>query len=132
MCIRDRLSYPTMELPIQLALTYPERFDCGLNQLDFTKALTLEFLPLNRKDYPLYDLALSCGEAGGILPTVLNAASEVAVGAFLRGGLRFTDIFAVADKVVQASGNAAVCTYAQLAEADARARAQAAELINEV
>ena len=120
-----QLSYPTMELPIQLALTYPERLDCGLNQLDFTKALSLEFLPLERKDYPLYSLALDCGEEGGILPTALNAASEVAVNAFLKGALRFTDIYTVADKVVSETVNEKVQSYRQLALADGNARRSA-------
>lgn len=125
-------SYPTMELPIQLALTYPERLDCDLMQLDFSKALSLEFQPLVRKDYPLYDLALSCGEAGGVLPTALNAASEVAVNAFLNGRLRFTDIYTVADKVVQATENLRVESYPQLKQADARAREGALKIIKEV
>ncbi|MCM1438594.1 MAG: 1-deoxy-D-xylulose-5-phosphate reductoisomerase [Roseburia sp.] len=124
-----QLSYPTMELPIQLALTYPERLDCGLKQLDFSKPLSLDFLPLERGDYPVYSLALTCGEEGGILPAALNAASEVAVNAFLRGGLRFTDIFTVADKVVSGTVNERVVSYAQLAEADMRARAAANKLI---
>lgn len=126
-----QLSYPTMELPIQLALTYPERLDCGLNQLDFTKALSLEFLPLERKDYPLYSLALDCGEEGGILPTALNAASEVAVNAFLKGALRFTDIFTVADKVVSETVNEKVQSYRQLALADGNARRSAEKIIKE-
>ncbi|MDE6790592.1 MAG: 1-deoxy-D-xylulose-5-phosphate reductoisomerase, partial [Clostridia bacterium] len=125
-------SYPTMELPIQLALTYPERLDCGLEQLDFSKALTLDFQPLVRKDYPLFDLALSCGEAGGILPTALNAASEIAVNAFLQGKLRFTDIYTVADKVVQSTVNMRVESYPQLKQADARAREGALKIIEEV
>lgn len=125
-------SYPTMELPIQLALTYPERLDCGLAQLDFSDSFSLDFRPLNRGDYPLYDLALSCGEAGGILPTALNAASEVAVEAFLRGNLRFTDIFTVADKVVQATEKMRVESYPQLKDADGRARKRARKIIEEV
>ena len=124
-----QLSYPTMELPIQLALTYPERLDCGLKQLDFSSAFSLDFLPLDRKDYPLFGLALDCGRAGGILPTVLNAASEVAVGAFLRGGLPFTDIFTVTDRVVSATANERVQSYEQLAEVDRRVREEAAGII---
>ena len=124
-----QLSYPTMELPIQLALTYPERYDCALPQLDFAKALTLEFLPLERADYPLYALALDCGKAGGILPTALNAASEVAVGAFLKGALSFTDIYTVADKVVSKTANERVQSYEQLALADREARRLADKII---
>ncbi len=127
-----QLSYPTMELPIQLALTYPERLDCGLRQLDFSKAFSLEFLPLERGDYPMYSLALDCGKEGGVLPTALNAASEVAVNAFLKGALGFTDIFTVADRVVSRTQNCKAESYAQLCEVDRRARTEAERIINEV
>jgi len=117
-----QLSYPTMELPIQLALTYPERFDCALPQLDFSKAFGLEFQPLVRKDYPMYDIALKCGEEGGVLPTALNAASEVAVRAFLRGQIKYTDIYAVAENVVAATKNERACSLEQLTAVDGAAR----------
>ena len=124
-----QMSYPTMELPIQLALTYPERLDCVLKQLDFTQTLSLNFEPLMRKDYPLYDLAVGCGVAGGTLPTALNAASEVAVNAFLNGGIKFTDIYTVARGVVESTRRERAESYVQLAEADGRARAEAAKII---
>lgn len=127
-----QLSYPTMELPIRLALTYPERVAGGLRQLDFTQSLSLGFLPLVRKDYPLYDLALICGEEGGVLPTALNAASEVAAGAFLGGRIKFTDIYAVADKVVSATENCGAESFGLLAETDARSRRLAEEIIKGV
>ena len=123
--ILAQLSNPTMELPIQLALTYPQRLDCGLKKLDWGKAFSLEFIPLERKKYPMYDLALSCGRAGGILPAVLNAASEVAVGAFLVGRIGYCDIWQVSDAVVQGVSNCPAQSYEQLAEADRSARAAA-------
>ena len=123
--ILAQLSNPTMELPIQLALTYPQRLDCGLKKLDWGRAFSLEFIPLERKKYPMYDLALSCGQAGGILPAVLNAASEVAVGAFLVGRIGYCDIWRVSDAVVQGVSNCPAQSYEQLAEADRSARAAA-------
>ncbi|MGN0806986.1 MAG: 1-deoxy-D-xylulose-5-phosphate reductoisomerase [Candidatus Coproplasma sp.] len=126
-----QLSYPTMEVPIRLALTYPERMEGRLSSLDFTKALTLEFEPLKRKDYPLYDLALCCAEKGGILPTALNAASEMAVGAFLRGQIKFTDIYTIADKVVQATEFEKVESFEQLAYVDKASRERTIRLIEE-
>lgn len=124
-----QLSYPTMEVPIQLALTYPERIDCGLKQLDFGKITALEFLPLERGAYPMFNLALCCGRAGGVLPTALNAASEVAVGAFLQGRLRYTDIFTVADSVVGRTANDRVTSYGQLSEVDKKSRVMAEEVV---
>jgi 1-deoxy-D-xylulose-5-phosphate reductoisomerase len=125
--ILAQMSNPTMELPIQLALTYPERFECNLTPMDFTKAFSIEFMPLVRDNYPLYDLALTCGESGGVLPTALNAASEVAVYAFLNGQIAFTDIYKVAQDVVLATPYEAVKSFEQLKEVDrvCRLRAEA-------
>ncbi|MGN0805462.1 MAG: 1-deoxy-D-xylulose-5-phosphate reductoisomerase [Candidatus Coproplasma sp.] len=127
-----QLSYPTMEVPIRLALTYPHRLKGRLDSLDFTKALTLEFLPLIRSEYPLYDLALGCGERGGVLPTALNAASEEAVGAFLKGRIGFTDIYTVTDKVVQATEFSKVESFEQLCQTDKISRERATKLIKGV
>lgn len=123
------LSYPDMKLPISLALSYPERVECGLAEMDFTKAFSLEFLPLIRKDYPLYDLALSCGEEGGVLPTVLNAAAEEATHAFLQRKIRFTDIYSVAAGAVEETKNKRAESYPDIKETDICARARATELI---
>ena len=117
-----QLSEPTMELPIQLALTYPERYDCALRPLDWSMAFSLEFLPLVRKNYPLYDLALTCGEAGGVLPAALNAASEEAVHAFLNKQITFCDIFRVVDTVVGRTANERATSFEQLAGVDAACR----------
>lgn len=128
--ILAQLSNPTMELPIQLALTYPDRMDCALKPVDWTQALTLNFLPLERKKYPMYDLALSCGEAGGILPTVLNAAGEAAVDAFLKGAISFCDIWRVCREVTEQTKNAAAESFEQLASADTAARTAARTIIS--
>ncbi len=124
-----QLSYPTMELPIQLALTYPKRIQTEIPALDFDKLKELTFEPLERKSYPLYDLALTCGEEGGILPTALNAASEVAVNAFLKEELAFTDIYSVAAAVVDGTKNCKVESLRQLCAEDIKARMRANELL---
>lgn len=128
--IMAQLSNPTMELPIQLALTYPERCDCALKPVDWSQTLTIEFLPLVRSKYPMYDLALRCGEAGGILPTALNAAGEEAVGAFLDKKIGFCDIWRVTDSVVEATPNCSARSYEQLAEVDSTARIAAQKYIS--
>ncbi len=124
-------SYPSMELPIQLALTYPERLDSGLARLDFSKALSLEFFPLEKGAYPLYDFALECGREGGVLPTALNAASEVAVGAFLRGEIGFTRIYDVVRYAAEGIENSKAESFEQLSEVDGRGRARALKYIKE-
>ncbi len=120
--IMAQLSNPTMELPIQLALTYPERLECNVQPMDFSKALSLHFEPLVRENYPCYDLALTCGERGGIAPTVLNAAAEIAVGAFLSGQIAFTDIYTAALETLAKIPQARVYSYEQLEQVDGAAR----------
>lgn len=127
--ILAQMSYPTMELPIQLALTYPERLPTTLAPVDFTKPFSIDFEPLERKKFPLFDLALWCGEEGGTLPCVLNGADEVAVAAFLEGKIRFTDIFAVVDKVVSATQKTAAKCFGDLEEADKKARSDAEKAV---
>lgn len=124
-----QLSYPTMELPIQIALTYPKRLQTEIPALDFDTLSKLTFEPLERQKYPMYDLALTCGEEGGILPTALNAASEVAVNAFLNGGIKFTDIYGVAAAVVDGTKNCNVESLRQLCAEDIKARMRANDLI---
>lgn len=124
-----QMGVPSMELPITLALTYPERIKGATATLDFTKALSLEFLPLERKNYPLYDLALSCGEAGGTLPCALNGADEVAVHAFLNKKISFTRIYEVVNEVVSATVREEIKSFEQLAEVDYKSRIRAEEII---
>lgn len=130
--ILAQLSYPTMEVPIQLALSYPERLNYAVEPMDFTKRFSLDFKPLVRENYPCFDLALKCGEAGGTAPCVLNAADEVAVGAFLEGRIAFTDIFRVVDGVLQASARENVSDFGQLKEVDLKSRVLARELIEKI
>lgn len=127
--ILAQMSYPTMELPIQIALTYPERYSCELAPMDFTKAFFLGFEPLDRKNYPLFDLALRCGEEGGTLPCALNAADEVAVNAFLNKKLTYTGIFAVVEGVISATVREKSESFGQLVEVDKKARELANKII---
>ena len=127
--ILAQMGAPSMELPITLALTYPERIKGSTTPLDFTKAFNLEFLPLVRKNYPLYDLALSCGEAGGTLPCALNGADEVAVHAFLNKKIPFTRIYSVVSEVISATVRQDLQSYEQLTHVDRTARQKAEEII---
>lgn len=130
--ILAQLSYPTMELPIQIALTYPQRYSCGVSPMDFAKAFSLGFEPIARKDYPLFDLALRCGEEGGTLPCAMNAADEVAVNAFLNKNLTYTDIFMVVDGVISSTPCEKVTSFEQLSEVDRLARKAAQKIINKL
>ncbi len=127
--ILAQLSYPTMELPIQLALTYPERFDCGLKPLDFETLGAIRFLPLQRERFSCYDLALKSLEMGDNYSCALNGAGEIAVGAFLNGKIPFVGIAEIIEKVLEKTERMKPNSYATLLETDKRARAQALELI---
>ena len=128
--ILAQLSYPTMELPIQLALTYPERFDCGLKPLDFETLGAIRFLPLERKRFSCYDLALKSLEMGDNYSCALNGAGEIAVGAFLKGKIPFLGIADIIEKVLEKTERMQPDSYAILLETDKRARAQALEMID--
>jgi len=129
-CVMAQMSYPTMELPIQLALTYPERLDCGLKPLDFASLGQIRFLPLNRADFPCYDLALTALERGDNYPCALNGAGEVAVGAFLKGRIGFTKIQEAIAYALDRTERAKIVDYKTAKDTDERARALAFEWIN--
>lgn len=129
--ILAQMSYPTMELPIQMALTYPERYACE-QPMDFTKPFSLGFEPLPRKNFPMFDLALKCGEAGGTLPCALNAADEVAVHAFLDKILTYTDIFTVCEGVIASTRREEAESFEQLERTDKLARARAQDIISKI
>lgn len=127
--ILAQMSYPTMELPIQLALTYPDRLECGVKPLDFEKLGAIRFLPLKREDFPCYDLALSALERGDNYPCALNGAGEIAVRAFLDGKIKFLQIADAIAWAVERTDRAKTESYEILKETDGRARALAREYI---
>ena len=124
-----QMSYPSMELPIQLALTYPDRLDCALRPLDFEQLGALHFKPLNRKDFPCYDLALKSLELGDNYPCAMNGAGEVAVHAFLRGEIPFLAIAETMEYALQKTERMAADSLAALVETDKAARAYAKNYI---
>lgn len=127
-----QLSYPSMELPIQLALTYPERLACGLSPMDFEKLANIRFLPLERKRFPCYDLALTSAELGDNYPCAMNGAGEVAVRAFLQEKISFVQIAKVMEWVLSKTQRIEPDSYAALLETDGRARSLAEEYIAKI
>ena len=127
--ILAQMSYPTMELPIQLALTYPDRIDCDLKPLDFETLGSIRFLPLRRQDFPCYDLALSSIEKGDNYPCALNGGGEVAVRAFLDGALPFVKIADAIAYSLEQTERMKADSYEVLKETDGRARAYANDFI---
>jgi 1-deoxy-D-xylulose-5-phosphate reductoisomerase len=91
--VKAQLSIPDMRLPIQYALTYPERwFNSNLRRLDLTEITQLTFKPIKLAAFPCLELALEAGNKGDTYPAVLCAADEVAVDLFLNNFIKFTSI----------------------------------------
>ncbi len=90
--VMAQLSHPDMRLPIQHALSYPQRLPTYWGGLDFAKAPVLEFSAPDTENFPCLALARQAAETGGTAPTVLCAADEVAVELFLHGKIGFLDI----------------------------------------
>ncbi len=129
--IKAQISYPDMRLPIQYALTYPERMNVGgLQSFDPFITSTLTFQKPEAERYPCLELAYSALQGGGILPTVLNASGEIAVEAFLRGRIGFTDIARVVEKSLEMTNNEPLQNISEIYEADAEARANALFIID--
>jgi 1-deoxy-D-xylulose-5-phosphate reductoisomerase len=124
------LGYPDMRVPISFALTYPDRTETPIPGLDLASGLKLEFERPDLENFPLLQLARSAGETGGTAPCVFNAANEVAVSAFLDGGLSFLGIAeVVADALAEADVSPAR-DLEELVAADAEARRHAAQAIH--
>ncbi len=96
-----QLSPTDMKVPIQYALTYPEREDSPLTSLDLSEIKSLEFFKPDVDKFPLLKLARLALDEGGSFPVVLNAANEVAVAAFLQKGIRFPEIAEIVSEAVE-------------------------------
>ncbi len=90
--VMAQLSYPDMRLPIQYALTYPERWANQLKPLNFAELSSLTFQKPDEESFPCFRLAREAGLAGGTMPAVLSGANEALVGAFLAGRIRLGQI----------------------------------------
>ncbi len=97
-----QMSYPTMELPIQLALFDGERFSSTVKSLDFTAIKSLTFDKIDNQKFPCFDLVVSAGKKGGLYPTIANGANEVAVKAFLEDKINFTGIYSLIEDALNA------------------------------
>jgi 1-deoxy-D-xylulose-5-phosphate reductoisomerase len=124
-----QLGAPDMRTPIAQALAWPERFASGVQSLDLLAIGHLGFEPPDHVRFPSLSLARASARAGGTAPTVLNAANEVAVQAFLDRRLNFVGISTVIDKVLQRLNASPVTALGDVLEADAAARRLAVTMI---
>ncbi len=120
-----QLGNPDMRTPIAHALAWPRRMASGVGSLDLCQVGRLDFEAPDLVRFPCLRLAFEALRAGGTSSTVLNAANEVAVAAFLAQDIRFTDIPRVIEQTLQAMPREEVESIEQLLDCDARARHQA-------
>ena len=125
-----QLAQPDMRLPIQLALSWPDRLPTGIASVPLVDR-TLTFEPIDREAFPAVDLAYRVGGLGLTFPAVMNAANEVAVMAFLEGKIPLTRIIETVQSVVDEHEPPTVVSVVNLERADGWARRRAAELIEE-
>ncbi|HEX4730768.1 MAG TPA: 1-deoxy-D-xylulose-5-phosphate reductoisomerase [Solirubrobacterales bacterium] len=126
------LGYPDMRVPISYALHYPDRAPVDVPRLDLAAVASLTFEEPDPETFACLRLALEAGAAGGTAPTVLNAADEVAVAAFLDGGLPFTGIAAVIERTLEEMPARPVTHFEDLFATDAEARERATASVREL
>jgi len=127
-----QLSHSDMCFPIQYAVTYPARLKNSLRPLNLAEVGSLTFEAPDPVRFPSLRLAREAGTACGTLPSVLNAANEVAVQAFLDGSLRFDQIFECVEAVMGLHRTMATPSLEQIIGADSWARGEAAEWLGSV
>jgi 1-deoxy-D-xylulose-5-phosphate reductoisomerase len=127
--ILAQMASPDMRLPIQTALTDPEKIASLVKPLDFAAGLSLTFGPPDGRRFPCLPLAYRAGQEGGTAPAVLNAANEIAVQAFLEKKLDFSGIPRVISRVLARHENRGQTKLEPILAADAWARAAAEEEI---
>jgi 1-deoxy-D-xylulose-5-phosphate reductoisomerase len=127
-------SPPNMKGPIAYALSGANRISKATAAIDWSKPNTWEFLPIDNNRFPAIDLARRCGELGGGLPAIFNAANEVAVDAFIAGKISFTQIVEIVEGSVQKLGGGSPIAISDLSDVSALekdARVMAVELIGD-
>jgi len=118
-----------MRMPIQYALTYPERAEAPVPKVDWTKARQWEFLPPDFEKFPLLKLAYDCQRAGGSATCTLNAADEIAVEAFLGGRIGFTAIADIVSETLDRMPQRTPASVAAILEIDRQSRDVARHLV---
>ena len=124
-----QLGLPDMRTPIAHALAYPERIVSNVNGVDFTQLSALTFERPDEQRFPCLRIAREALEVGGSASTVMNAANEVAVDAFLSNQLKFTDISSVIDTTMSKMTNTVVDSVELILEADSWARREAKQAL---
>ncbi len=130
--VMAQLGMPDMRIPIQYALSYPERLPSKFPRLDLTTLSALTFAKPDTVKFPALELAYSAGKKGGTMPCVFNAANEVAVHAFLNGEIGFLDIAKVIRYTMEKHTLITAPSLENIHAADAWARCSALQAVNDI
>ncbi len=124
-----QLGYPSMIVPIQLALTFPNRKYSGTEYLDFSKITELNFAKPDFTRFPVLKIALDVAKVQGIMPIVMNGCNEVLVDRFLKGQINYLEIAYYLEKVLNKFENNRIESVEQILEVDNLARAMTTKLM---
>jgi 1-deoxy-D-xylulose-5-phosphate reductoisomerase len=127
-----QLGSPDMRIPIAHTLAWPERMETPCERLDLVRTGNLSFAAPDPERFPALELARRALRDGGARPAVLNAANEVAVGAFLGGSIGFLDIASIASETLQCYAPAAPRSVEEVLDIDRQARAAAETIVKRV
>ena len=112
-------SPPNMKGPIALAINFPHRTADATRPIDWSKASTWNFAPIDEKKFPAVALARHCGTVGGALPAIFNAANEVVVDAFMHGKVKFVEIIPTVEAIVAHYEKSSIPTLRDLSDVSA-------------
>lgn len=127
-----QLSMPDMRLPIQYALSYPNRIEFPIPRIDFASLRNLSFFDADREKFPCIQIAYNAIEKGGTAPCIMNAANEVAVNSVLKEELPFYKIATLVEKTIEKAPFIATPTIDDIFQSDKEARIYASELLKKL
>ncbi|MDD5631204.1 MAG: 1-deoxy-D-xylulose-5-phosphate reductoisomerase [Methylococcales bacterium] len=127
-----QMGNPDMRVPIAYSMAWPERFDSGVEPLNIFDVRRMDFEEPNLERFPCLRLAYEAIKRGGIIPTILNAANEIAVEAFLNERVRFTDIPVIIERCMEKFEAKPANTLDIILGADQQARLVSQQIINEL
>jgi 1-deoxy-D-xylulose-5-phosphate reductoisomerase len=127
-----QLGNPDMRTPIAYGLSFPERIHSGVDAVDFSSLCDFSFSKPDEARYPNLYLAIEACKQGQAATTAINAANEVAVDAFLKGQIKFTDIAKVNQQALQKTDLIELTSIVQVLEHDEEARSLARELVRKL
>ena len=130
--IMAHMGFPDMRVPIAHAMAWPERIDSGVERLDMTKNDGLEFSQPDLARFPCLKLATDVQSQGGVAPTVMNAANEIAVQSFLDEKILFTQIYRVVADIVENFEPVAANSVEAIIDIDQQARRLASQKVSQL